>query len=42
MPAEDLQKIHKEMGDLNPKYKDKTLNDIEIPKKDNPFLGKDF
>ena len=37
MPAEDLQKIHKEMGDLNPKYKDKTLNDIEIPKKDNPF-----
>ena len=37
MPTEDLQKIHKEMGDLNPKYKDKTLNDIEIPKKDNPF-----
>ena len=36
--VEDLQKINKEVGEkLNSKYKDKTLNDIEIPKKDNPF-----
>jgi len=36
--TEDLQKIHKEVGEkLNSKYKDKVLNDIEIPKKDNPF-----
>ena len=37
MPAEDLQKINKEMGDLNPKYKNTDLDNIEIPKKDNPF-----
>ena len=36
--VEDLQKINKEVGEkLNSKYKDKVLNDIEIPKKDNPF-----
>ena len=36
--VEDLKKINKEIGEkLNSKYKDKTLNDIEIPKKDNPF-----
>ena len=34
--VEDLQKIHKELGDINPKFKDKPLNDIEIPKKDIP------
>ena len=35
--VEDLQKINKEVGEkLNSKYKDKTLNDIEIPKKDIP------
>jgi len=36
--VEDLKKINKEVGEkLNSKYKDKVLNDIEIPKKDNPF-----
>ena len=38
IPTEDLQKIHKEIGEkINSKYKDKTLNEYEIPKKDNPF-----
>ena len=36
-PAEDLQKIHKEIGEkINSKYKDKALNDYEIPKQDIP------
>ena len=35
--AEDLQKIHKEIGEkINTKYKDKVLNEYEIPKKDIP------
>jgi len=33
----DLQAVGKEMGDLNPKYKNTDLDNIEIPKKDNPF-----
>lgn len=37
--VEDLQKIHKELGDINPKFKDKALNDIEIPKKDIPDIN---
>ena len=37
--VEDLQKIHKELGNINPKFKDKALNDIEIPKKDIPDIN---
>ena len=35
-PIEDLQKIHKELGDANPKYKDKNLEEIKLPEKDIP------
>jgi aryl carrier-like protein len=34
---EDLQTIYKEMGDINPKLKDKDLTEYELPKKDSPF-----
>ena len=37
MPDEDLQKINKEMGDINPKFKNKDLDNYKIPEKDNPF-----
>ena len=33
----ELNQVAKEMGDLNPKYKNTDLDNIEIPKKDNPF-----
>ena len=35
--TEDLQTIYKEMGDINPKLKDKDLTEYELPKKDSPF-----
>ena len=35
--VEDLQQIHKEIGDVNPKYKDTDLTSYELPKKDSPF-----
>jgi ppGpp synthetase/RelA/SpoT-type nucleotidyltranferase len=34
---EDLQTIFKEMGEINPKLKDKDLTEFELPKKDSPF-----
>ena len=34
---EDLQTIYKEMGEINPKLKDKDLTELELPKKDSPF-----
>ena len=34
---EDLQTIYKEMGDINPKLKDKDLTEYQLPKKDSPF-----
>ncbi len=34
---EDLQTIYKEMGEINPKLKDKDLTEFELPKKDSPF-----
>lgn len=34
---EDLQTIYKEMGNINPKLKDKDLTEYELPKKDSPF-----
>ena len=37
LPTEDLQKINKAMGDANPKYKNKDLDNYKIPEKDNPF-----
>ena len=37
MDAEDLQKANKELGDINPKYKNKDLDNYKIPEKDNPF-----
>ncbi len=37
MPDEDLQKVNKEMGDINPKFKNKDLDNYKIPEKDNPF-----
>ncbi len=33
----ELQSVGKEMGDLNPKYKNKDLDNYKIPEKDNPF-----
>ena len=37
LPTEDLQKINQAMGDANPKYKNKDLDNYKIPEKDNPF-----
>ena len=37
MPTEDLQKVTKEIGDINPKYKNEDLNNFKIQEKDNPF-----
>jgi len=37
IPVEDLQKLQKEIGEINPKFKDKSLNEHEIPKSDNPY-----
>ena len=34
---EELQAVGKEMGDLNPKYKNTALDNYKIPEKDNPF-----
>jgi len=34
---EDLQTIYKEMGDINPKLKDKDLTEYKLPEKDSPF-----
>lgn len=34
---EDLQIIYKDMGEINPKIKDKDLTEFELPKKDSPF-----
>ena len=34
---EELQIIYKEMGEINPKIKDKDLTEFELPKKDSPF-----
>ena len=34
---QDLQTIYKEMGEINPKLKDKDLTEYELPKKDSPF-----
>ena len=34
---EDLNKVGKEIGDLNPKYKNTELDNFKIPQKDNPF-----
>ncbi|MAW01982.1 MAG: hypothetical protein CMI81_03760 [Candidatus Pelagibacter sp.] len=34
---EKLQQVGKELGDLNPKYKNKDLDNYQIPRKDNPF-----
>ena len=34
---EDLQTIYKEMGDINPKIKDKDLTEYKLPEKDSPF-----
>ena len=36
LPTEDLQKINKELGEINPKFKNETLENAEIPKKDIP------
>lgn len=33
----DLNKVGKEIGDLNPKYKNTDLDDFKIQEKDNPF-----
>jgi len=33
----DLNKVSKELGDINPKYKDKALDNYKFPEKDNPF-----
>jgi len=33
----ELQAVGKEMGDLNPKYKNTDLDNYKIPEKDNPF-----
>ena len=33
----ELQQVGKELGELNPKYKDTTLDNYQIPRKDNPF-----
>ena len=37
MPTEDLQKVTKEIGEINPKYKNTALDNHKIPEKDNPF-----
>ena len=37
LPDEELQQIGKELGDLNPKYKNSDLDNYQIPRKDNPF-----
>jgi len=34
---EDLQTIYKEMGEINPKLKDKDLTEYKLPEKDSPF-----
>jgi hypothetical protein len=37
LSTEDLQKINKELGEINPKFKNKTLEEAQLPPKDNPF-----
>ena len=37
LPEEDLQKLNKELGNINPKFKNVELDNYKIPQKDNPF-----
>ncbi len=37
MPVEQLQITYKELGNINPKFKDKTLTEYKLPQKDSPF-----
>ena len=37
LPEEDLQKLNKELGEINPKFKNVELDNYKIPQKDNPF-----
>ncbi len=37
LPDEELQQVGKELGDLNPKFKNVELDNYKIPQKDNPF-----
>ncbi len=37
LPDEDLQKLNKELGEINPKFKNVELDNYKIPQKDNPF-----
>jgi len=34
---EEINQVSKELGNINPKFKDKTLDNYKIPEKDNPF-----
>ena len=34
---EDLQKLHKEISTINPKFKNKAIEEAQLPPKDNPF-----
>ena len=34
---EELNTVSKEMGEINPKFKDETLDNHKLPEKDNPF-----
>jgi len=34
---EEINQISKELSNINPKFKDKTLDNYKIPQKDNPF-----
>jgi|10_taG_2_1085330.scaffolds.fasta_scaffold03558_2 hypothetical protein len=35
--VEDLQKLHKEISTINPKFKNKAIEEAQLPPKDNPF-----
>ena len=37
MPVEQLQITYKELGNINPKFKDKTLTEYKLQQKDSPF-----